>query len=118
MYARTMADVGVAAHAHRNYRANGEARPGMFTRGNRTWLGERDDRPEMLANLDQRFAGLGLSDRVPVFAARRPYADLPDPKPQGTVALGRFKVKSVEPKVIKSDSCEGCFMVICECGKW
>src|SRR3954454_3500914 len=52
MYARTMADVGVAAHAHRNYRCNGEQRPGMFTRGNRNWLGERDKRPEMLVRLD------------------------------------------------------------------
>src|SRR5215212_10333812 len=78
MYARTMADVGVAAHAHRNYRGNGEQRPGMFTRGNRSWLGERDDRPAMLAKLDSRFAGLGLGDRVPIVATRRPYRDMAD----------------------------------------
>jgi hypothetical protein len=80
MYARTMADVGVAAHAHRNYRGNSEQRPGMFTRGNRTWLGERDDRPEMLATLDHRFAGLGLRDRVPVVAAQRPFRAMADAK--------------------------------------
>jgi hypothetical protein len=80
MYAQTMADVGVAAHAHRNYRGNGEQRPGMLMRGNRTWLGERDNRPEMLATLDDRLAGLGLRDRVPVVAARRPFRDMPDAK--------------------------------------
>jgi hypothetical protein len=109
MYARTMADVGVAAHSHRNYRGNGEQRPGMFTRGNRTWLDERDNRPAMLATLDDRFAGLGLGDRVPVVAARRPFRDMADAKVQ-IVRAARTACPGggIEPpRGVKCDQCWG-----------
>jgi hypothetical protein len=97
---------GAPTHALREYRGNGEAKPGAFTRGNRGSWGKIDNRPAVLAQ-DVRFAGLRLTDRVPVVQARRPYGDMPDARVK---VISKIKVCPgcglVPPRGVK---CNGCW---------
>jgi hypothetical protein len=61
-----MARTGVPVHANRTYRANGDPILGAFTRGNRSWWGERDTR--YMINCEDES----------IRPARRPYRELPD----------------------------------------
>lgn len=116
---------GVPPNGLRNARANGQRPVSAFTKGNRGSWGEADTRAAMMA---EHGITVALDARVPVLVARRPWRDLPEaPLREAThdgmvMISGRFKVKSVIAADHGDESapsaCTGCFMIICECGKW
>jgi hypothetical protein len=112
--------LGCPPNSIRHPRANGARPVGSFTRGTRGSWGETAlgvaPRPTV-----------GLAERLPVVAAARPYADLPDPAPRpdthdGRVIIsGRFVVKSIipgSPEPTGPTACGACWIAPCECGQW
>lgn len=112
--------LGCPRDSVRHPRANGARPVGAFTRGTRGSWGET------AVGLVPR-ASVGLRERTPVVAARRPYRELPDPRERpdthdGKVILsGRFAVKSIIPATPASAGpavCSACWIAPCECDRW
>lgn len=91
---------------------------GLFTHGHSPgWVDT--DRKIMNSDVQE-----GLYETAKITTLRHPYAELPggppERKPAKITLSGRFKVKNVHatPAPVREASCEVCFMITCECGKW